>query len=214
MILLKKFLTILSTFLFLFSSAFAGVTTGYKYGKGPLKLTQNTANILEFYFSGGKQGVYAEKQVEAWKPGLIAVSSDGSNFSFFRHPLRINRIDSKHYAGIAISQCKKKSGQECFLFANAYKIVWDNGSDKKKRKLKFRDIRAGKTLALLSELGFYDGGSTKIKKSETQKIKKKVEKSTNDNGDIVKKLKDLKDLFDNGALTEEEYKKAKKKILN
>ena len=214
MILLKKFLTILSTFLFLFSTSFAGVTTGYKYGKGPLKLTQNTANILEFYFSGGKQGVYAEKQVEAWKPGLIAVSSDGSNFSFFRHPLRIDRIDSKHYAGIAISQCKKKSGQECFLFANAYKIVWDNGSDKKKRKLKFRDIRAGKTLALLSELGFYDGGSTKIKKSETQKIKKKVEKSTNDNGDIVKKLKDLKDLFDNGALTEEEYKKAKKKVLN
>ncbi len=48
----------------------------------------------------------------------------------------------------------------------------------------------------------------------TQKIKKKVEKSTNDNGDIVKKLKDLKDLFDSGALTAEEYKKAKKKILN
>ena len=69
-------------------------------------------------------------------------------------------------------------------------------------------------MALLSELGFYDGGSTEIKKSEPQKIKKKVEKSTNNNEDIVKKLKDLKDLFDNGALTEEEYKKAKKKILN
>ena len=211
---MKKFLITLSTFLFLFSTSFAGVTTGYKYGKGPLKLTQNTADILEFYFSGGKQGAYAEKQVEAWKPGLIAISSDGSDFSFFRHPLRIDRIDSKHYAGIAISQCKKRSGQECFLFANAYKIVWDNGSDKKKRKLKYRDIRAGKTLALLSELGFYDGGSTEIKKTEPQKIKKKVEKSTYNNEDIVKKLKDLKDLFDNGALTEEEYKKAKKKILN
>ena len=211
---MKKLLGIVVLTLLLSANAFAGVTTGYKYGKGPLKLTQNTANILEFYFSGGKQGVYAEKQVEAWKPGLIAISSDGSDFSFFRHPLRIDRIDSKHYAGIAISQCKKKSGQECFLFANAYKIVWDNGSDKKKRKLKFRDIRAGKTLALLSELGFYDGGSTKIKKSEPQKVKKKVEKSTNNNEDIVKKLKDLKDLFDNGALTEEEYKKAKKKILN
>ncbi len=211
---MKKFLITLFTFLFLFSTSFAGVTTGYKYGKGPLKLTQNTADILEFYFSGGKQGAYAEKQVEAWKPGLIAISSDGSDFSFFRHPLRIDRIDSKHYAGIAISQCKKRSGQECFLFANAYKIVWDNGSDKKKRKLKFRDIRAGKTLALLNELGFYDGGSTEITKSEPQKIKKKVEKSTNNNEDIVKKLKDLKDLFDNGALTEEEYKKAKKKILN
>ena len=211
---MKKFLITLFTFLFLFSTSFAGVTTGYKYGKGPLKLTQNTADILEFYFSGGKQGAYAEKQVEAWKPGLIAISSDGSDFSFFRHPLRIDRIDSKHYAGIAISQCKKRSGQECFLFANAYKIVWDNGSDKKKRKLKFRDIRAGKTLILLTELGFYGGGSSEIKKSEPQKIKKNVDQSTNNNGDIVKKLKDLKNLFDNGALTEEEYKKAKKKILN
>ena len=211
---MKKLLLIISSVLFISLSAFAGVTTGYKFGKGPLKLTQNTANILEYYFSGGKQGAYAEKQVEGWKPGLIAISSDGSNFSFFRHPLRIDRIDSKHYAGIAVSQCKKKSGQECFLFANGYKIVWDNGSDKKKRKLKFRDIRAGKTLILLTELGFYDGGFTEIKKSEPQKIKKNVDQSTNLNGDIVKKLKDLKDLFDNGALTEEEYKKAKKKVLN
>ena len=70
---MKKLLLIISSVLFISLSAFAGVTTGYKFGKGPLKLTQNTANILEYYFSGGKQGAYAEKQVEGWKPGLIAI---------------------------------------------------------------------------------------------------------------------------------------------
>jgi hypothetical protein len=32
--------------------------------------------------------------------------------------------------------------------------------------------------------------------------------------DIVKKLKDLKDLLDSGVLTNEEFEKAKKKLLN
>ena len=32
--------------------------------------------------------------------------------------------------------------------------------------------------------------------------------------DIVQQLKDLKELYDSGALTKQEYKKAKKKLLN
>ena len=44
--------------------------------------------------------------------------------------------------------------------------MWDNGSNKKKRRLKSKDIRLGKTLALLTELGFYDkaiSSTTKVK---------------------------------------------------
>ena len=211
---MKKILVIVVLSFFLSSSLFAGVTTGYKLGKGPLKVTKNTADILEYFFSGGKKGVYAQKQKEAWKPGLIAISVDGAYESFIRHPLRVDQVDGKHYAGIVIKACEKKSGQECFLFANGYKIVWDNGSDKKKRRLKRKDIKAGKTLQILQELGFYDGGTTQTKKIEKKKEEKKKIEDTNDDNNIVQQIKDLKELYDSGALTEEEFNKAKKKLLN
>ncbi len=201
---------VLGTFFLL--SLSAGVTTAYKKGKGPLKVTKNTADILEFYFSGGTRGAYAEKQDYIWKPGLIAISVDGAHTSFFRHPITVTTVDDKSYGGMAISQCKKKSGQECYLFANGYKIVWDNGSDKKKRKLKKKDIKSGKTLALLTELGFYGGDNNQIKKTNKTNVNKKEVKETD--SDIVKKLKELNDLLKNDVITEEEFIKAKKKLLN
>ena len=212
---LIKFFTILIVGLFYSSILFAGVTTGYKKGTGPLKVTEDTANVIEYFFSGGKKGVYAQKQKEAWKPGLMAISADGAFYSFIRHPIRVTDVDSKHYAGMAVGDCKKKSGQECYLFANAYRIVWDNGSDRKKRRLKRKEINSGKTIALLTELGFYDGGKNISNKTNTQNKETKKDKDTNsDDTDIVKKLKDLKELFESGALTKEEFEKAKKKILN
>ena len=69
------------------------------------------------------------------------------------------------------------------------------------------------TIALLTELGFYNGsvsGSKNIKPKITKK--KKIKKAEND--DIVQKLKDLKELLDSGVITSEEFKKAKKKLLN
>ena len=147
---MKKILVIIILGLMLSSNSFAGVTTAYKLGKGPLKVTKNTADVLEYFFSGGTKGVYAEKQKNVWKPGLIAISADGAYDSFFRHPSHITRVDSKRYGAIAIKQCKEKSGQECFLFANGYKIVWNNGTNKKKRKLKRKDIKAGKTIVIIN----------------------------------------------------------------
>jgi len=206
---MKKLLGIIVLSLLLSCNAYAA---GYKWGKGQLKVTKNTADILEFYFSGGTQGVYAEKS-SGWKPGLIAISVDGSRTYLFRHPNHVQQIDSKHYTGMAISGCKKRAGQECFLFAKGYRIVWDNGSDKKKRKLKPKEVRSGMTIALLTELGFYNGsdsGSKNIKPKITKK--KKIKKAEND--DVVQKLKDLKELLDSGVITSEEFKKAKKKLLN
>jgi len=193
---LKKILGLILLSLFLSTNLFAGVTTAYKKGKGPLKVTKNTADNLEFFFSGGKKGVYAEKQDIPWKPGLIAISVDGVHNFFFRHPLTVSEVDDKSYGATAIMECKKKSGQECFLFANGYKIVWDNGSNKKKRKLKKRDIKAGKTIALLTELGFYDGSSTSTD-SVTPKIikKKKVKKNISSKRSIAVSWDGYEDLI-------------------
>ena len=107
---------------------------------------------------------------------------------------------------------KKKSGKDCYLFANAYRIVWDNGTDKKKRKLKRKDIKAGKTIALLTQLDFYDPKTLNVK-MDNKNEDKKINKTAKDEN-IVEKLKDLKELLDSGAITEKEFVKAKNKILN
>ena len=122
----------------------------------------------------------------------------------------MTQVDNQHYAGMAVGDCKKKSGQECYLFANGYRIVWDNGSNKKKRRLKRKDIRAGKTIALLTELGFFDNKTSSSTSTQKEVEKKEAEADK----DIVKKLKELKELLDSGALSEEEFVKAKKKLLN
>jgi len=207
---MKKLLGILVLGLLCCNISFAGITSGYKTGKGPLKVSQNVADVLEYFFSGGKMGKYAKKQKAPWKPGLIVIASDGSEYSYYRHPLSVTQIDNQHYIGLARIDCKKRSGKECFLFAKGYRIVWDNGSDRKKRKLKKKDVMNGKTLQILQELGFYDGGITQTKKKE----KKKETKDTSSSSNLTEELKELNKLYKEGVLTKEEFEKAKKKILN
>ena len=173
---MKRFLGIMFLCLFLCGNSLAGVSTGYKKGTGPLKVTEHTANVIEYFFSGGKNGVYAKKQKEAWKPGLMAISVDGAFYSFIRHPLRVTQVDNQHYAGMAVGNCKKKSGQECYLFANGYRIVWDNGTNRKKRRLKRKDIRSGKTITLLTELGFFDNKTSSSNSTQKEVEKKKKQK--------------------------------------
>ena len=212
---MKKVIAIIVLGLLCCSLSFASVTSTYKTGKGPLKVTKEVADVLEFFFSGGKMGKWAKKQKFAWKPGLIVIAIDGSEYSYYRHPLSVTQIDSKHYIGLARQDCKKRSGKECFLFANGYKIVWNNGSDKKKRRLKKKDIMAGKTLQILQELGFYDGGITQKKQIEKKKKEKKKEtKDTSSSSNLTKELKELNKLYKEGILTKEEFEKAKKKLLN
>jgi hypothetical protein len=214
----KKISVIIFLFLFLTSNSFAGTKSGFKLGKGSLKLSKDTADWVEYYFSGGKKGRFVGKikKSHPWKPGLIAISIDGKYNSFFRHPKHIadHQVDNSHYSGMAIQSCKKKSGQECYIFANGYKIKWDNGTSVKSRIIKKKDIKAGKTIVRLTELGFYDGGALTEPNKKSKTVKKNNIDKDKIDGDIVSKLKDLKDLFDSGALTKEEYSKAKKKLLN
>ena len=109
---------------------------------------------------------------------------------------------------------------ECFKFAKRYKIVWDNGNKPEnwKQSLVKKGWSESEVKNKFKDLGFY-GVSTSsntttstpkiTKKKESKKIKKKTQST-----DIVSQLNDLKDLLDSGVLTNEEFEKAKKKLLN
>ena len=112
--------------------------------------------------------------------------------------------------GKAQNACKnnaKKAGssERCFIFAIKRKIVWDSTNYKFSKELS-TDIVKNK----LKELGFYGQLTTEKKETTTTKEKTKVTK----NDGIVQQIKELKELYDEGALTKEQFEKAKKKILN
>ena len=199
--------------LVLVSNSNSEVGSNSKKQEGELILTENVANVAEYFFSGGRKGVYAEEQKVAWKPGLMVISRDGSAYGIIKHPLHVQNVDHKNYVSMAQRQCKNRFNKKCFLFATGYRIVWDNGTSKKQRRLKKKQIMQGQTIPILISLGFYKPdnalGNTGSNSSEKNNSHKK-----NDDKDIVKKIKDLKKLYDDGVLTKEEFDKAKKKLLN
>jgi len=184
-----------------------------KYQKGELLLSDDVANVVEYFFSGGKMGVYAEEQKLAWKPGLMVISKDGSAYGIIRHPLNVQDIDHKNYVSMAQRQCTKRFNKKCFLFATGYRIVWDNGTSKKERRLKKKQIMNGETIPILISLGFYENNMSSVSKTNSTTNENQNRDKNDNNADIVKKIKDLKKLYDDGVLTQEEFEKAKKKIL-
>ena len=217
-----KFIIIFTLIFYPLSNVY-GIVKTFKNGKGPLVLSEDMANLLEYFFSGGRMGVYAEKQSTAWFPGIIVFAEDGSDFSYMRRPAHVDasNVDTKNYVGMVLKDCQKKSGKECYLFASGYKILWDNGSNKKRRKLKRKEIKAGKTLQILQELGFYDPAysqssvtpSSDSSNSDNSSSNTK-EKPKKNNKNIVDDLKELNDLYKSGVISLEEFEKAKKKLLN
>ena len=192
----------------------------YKKGKGPLYLSENTAHVLEYYFSGGTKGKWADPEKANWNPYVIAISQDGHYFGIIRQPKKFasQNVDQKNYSALAVGDCKKmaqKDGypQECFLFAVKRKIVWDNGSDKKRRSLKKSEIKAGKTFSILKELDFYKGESKNLNSNKNNNMSSN-NNSTSSNSELIEQIKSLKKLYDDGVLSKEEFEKAKKKILN
>jgi len=203
----------------LFTSNSYAVKT-YKKGRGPLNISENTAHVLEYYFSGGTKGKWADPEKADWYPYVIAISEDGHYFGIIRLPKRFasHNVDEKNYSALAIGDCKKmaqKDGypQECFLFAVKTKIVWDNGSDKKRRRIKKSEIKAGKTFLILKELDFYKVENQNLNKNKIQNMSSNNNSKTS-NSELVEQIKSLKKLYDDGVLSKEEFQKAKKKILN
>ena len=102
---------------------------------------------------------------------------------------------------------------ECFIFARKRTIVWDNDINpmtRKESKISSRWSRS-QVVEKLTELGFYDGESINENTSNDSKYIKKT-KATKKN--ISEQIQKLNKLYEDGIITKEEFKKAKKKLLN
>ena len=132
--------------------------------------------------------------------------------SSFKNNARICKEGAEKYY-------KKFITEECKIFARRRTIIWKNGinlgkgkASQAKSKFSEEDLRAK-----LTELGFLGDSVSSNTSNNSSNTKTKSENnnsSTELSDKDIKKLKQLKELFDDGILTEEEFKNAKNKIIN
>jgi len=206
---MKKILGILFLILLLSTGSFAGV----KKGKGEVEMSNHAVERFITYLRG-KKGM---------KPMAFILSSNGS-YTFYWYCAHEGGCRDGNF-GPTIRECEEKTGVDCGLFARKRTIVWKNDINPGKGKASKINSKWSDTevRAKLTELGFLGGSistttttTTKPKTTKKKKAKqiKEAKKENKRDENIVKKLKDLKELLDSGVLTKEEFKKAKKKLLN
>jgi len=171
-----------------------------KTGQGDIKLSPLVLNSFLDYLAGEGN----PKATGAWnkfgRPQVFVVSPSG-RFSFYYYCPQKAVAQTRcgpalQMAPEAKRKCKKNakkrgSDERCFTFAKGRKIIWGSINytiDKKMSREEARDK--------LIELNLVQGLVPYSKKN------------------ITNQLKDLKDLYDSGSLTKEQYENAKKKLLN
>ena len=218
---MKKFLVItLFLSLIYVPSAYA------KTGKGEIKLDKKTMEFLLMYFYGAGNSKYSGADKQRNEPITFAISPDGRYSSYRYCPFQYKGMCETTQSAIrTIKSCEKMAGTKCFTFARKNKIVWKNGGPKV--KIKNKDLKSPyKVAKMIQEAGFYDGDISKLAGINVNTgqvdddIKISGEKNTgssttteDSSNDVVKELEALSELFEAGAITKEEFEKAKEKLL-
>jgi hypothetical protein len=184
---MKKLLAIIVLGLLMSNTSFAG------YGSGELKFADNSVRNFQAYLQGKKGS-----------PMRFLISADGSYTFWWYCPY-------SECEGVGDTQeakkCTAASGSQCYTFAVRRSVKWKNGVDAKALKLKFSSKDSIEEIKdKLTALGFY--GSNTVDRKKTKKI------IPANNSNLASRLEQLNKLYKSGALTKDEFDKAKKKILN
>ncbi len=193
----KLFLILIFSLLFNYPS-FA------KTGEGELKLNSTALDFFIIYLKGGNN---------QWPESFI-ISEDSSWYTYYYCAYGPGKCGGSDIP--AISECRKITGKKCGTFAKGKVVKWKNGINPGKGKISRFNSKWDRSqiIAKLTELGFY--GDTPISEKNVKKEKElnKTENEVNKTENLVSQLNSLKDLYESGALTKEEFDKAKKKILD
>ena len=177
-------------FTFICFSLFFSNANASKWGTGELKLTDFAIQSLQRYLS--------ERN-----PLRASITIDGDGLYWFYCP------EARCTPGpnnLLLSKCKSYYKKPCKMFILRKSIKWENGINPGGKEARLRgDMTLGELKEKLTQLGFY--GDINASASKKTGGKKQIK------GDISEKLENLNKLYESGALTKEEFSKAKKKIL-
>ena len=192
----KLFLSVILLLLISFKS-FAATD-----GKGEIQLSERAINSFINYITGKTN---KDSKSLFNKPMSFWVTIDGSESYWWYCKHSSCRDSSPEERKL----CERYHGQSCSRFARGRYVRWDNGINPKGKAAKFSSkMSESEVRVKLTKLGFYDNDS--IITSNTDEIN--VE--TNSSKSLTDQLSDLSKLFEDGYISEEEFTKAKKKLLN
>ena len=178
-------------------------------GSGDLNLSKDTANAFANYITSNIVDSYTGTKQPNSSPGLFYVTKDGLHsqivYCSYGHSGCLSGQDEYRFKYV----CGDRAKRECFIFAEKNIIVWD------KRNIKITSENKDEIIKILARENFYKISSNqittpkKIDLNDTNKEKKIKETETN----IVDQLQNLNNLYKAGALTKDEFEKAKAKLL-
>ena len=197
-------------------------------GRGQIQLSEDVVKSFIDYLVGD---IGTQKSVFN-KPSTFWITIDGSRSYWFYTPqgadrdqrvfqtysdlFQANEANTQGDAGNSMSnpteerdKCERHHGQSCSRFAKGRYVSWNNGINPKGKAATFNSkMSESEVRAKLAKLGFYDNDS--IITSNTDE----TNTETSSNKSLTDQLSDLSKLFEDGLITEEEFTKAKKKLLN
>ena len=195
---MKKIFLIVILLLFFSFKSFAATD-----GKGQIQLSENVVNSFINYITGNTS---ESSKSLLNQPGTFWITIDGSDSFWWYNPWGSDGVNN---SSAERAKCEAYYGESCSRFARGRYVRWDNGINPKGKAAKFSSkMSESEVRAKLAKLGFYDDDT--IITSNTDETKTE----TSSNKSLTDQLSDLSKLFEDGLITEEEFTKAKKKLLN
>ena len=176
---------------------------GYGDGFGELNFSQKTANSFINYITGNTINIYSKNRTNS-NPWLFLVTKDGTFSKLIGCPYGTSNCDNPTTYQWLL-RCKDEAKQECFIFAEKNKIVWNN------KEIYIKSDKREEIIEILKNEKFYKETNITKKPPINSDLKKDASKSSDD---IVIKLQKLNDLYKSGAISEKEFKAAKNMLLN
>ena len=168
-----------------------------------MNFSQKIANNFVNYVTGNYTDRYSKNRVTA-NPLLFLVTKDGTFSKTIYCPYGINNcVNEGRYQWLL--RCKDEAKQECFIFAEKNKIVWNS------KEIYVKTDKREEIIEILKNENFYKDVNINKNPTNNSNAKKDNNKSSDD---IVIKLEKLNDLYKSGAISEKEFKAAKSKLLN
>ena len=190
---MKKILGILVMVLLFYNNSYSAIK-----GTGEVKMSERAVNHFIKWIK-----TKDIKNGNRCKPSMFIMSSNG-DWTQGNICCWTSCTDTRSTK--IIKKCERATGVPCGVFSIRRSIYWDNGINNMKKKAKFSSKMTDSEIReKLQQLGFIGNNTAADVQEQTQ---------TDDNNDIVQQIKDLKELYDSGALTKEEFEKAKKRLLN
>ena len=170
-----------------------------KYGEGELKLSPSVVdNFIRYIRGSGNKN-----------PSDFYVTLDGTGYTSW-YCAKGPSVCLEGDLVQDILHCERRTGKKCKKFALRRIVKWKNGINPGKGKAsKFNSKWTDDQMrAKLTELGFLGQSNSKVEKIDNN------QEATDLSSELINDLRALKELYDEGVLTKEEFEKAKKAILN